>query len=127
MAKNTKYLSVREIENAYEIQIQASEFNTSVEEETSSIIAMLFFQTRSHIQLDVSSLDYIPLSFITQILRLAKDLRSKRRVLVLLGLPLSTHHFLQRFGMARLFFQTKDGMLRTSFENPLLPREGSQG
>ncbi|TGN14609.1 hypothetical protein EHS11_01055 [Leptospira ilyithenensis] len=127
MAKNTKYLSVREIENAYEIQIQSKEFDTAVEEETSSIIAMLFFQTRSHIQLDVSSLNYIPLSFLTQILRLAKDLRAKKRVLVLQGLPFSSYYFLQRFGMTRLFFQTRDGMLRTKFENPLLPREEFPG
>ncbi|TGN19118.1 hypothetical protein [Leptospira idonii] len=127
MARKTKYLSIREIENAYEIQVHSKEYTPEVEDEITSVIAMLFFQTRSHIQLDVTSLNSIPQAFLTQILRLAKDLRMKKRVLVLLGVPYSVYFVLQRFQLLSLFFQTKEGMIRKKFHNPLLAKEESQG
>jgi anti-anti-sigma regulatory factor len=119
MAKKTKHLSVKEIENAYEVQILSKQFTQELDDEVHSVIGMLFFQTRSHIQLDVTNLNYIPLSFINQIIALARDLRAKKRVLVLVGVPYSTYHFLQRFQLTKLFFQLKDGMVKRKFQNPL--------
>ena len=119
MAKKMKHLTLQEIQNAYEIQINSKEFSQELDDEVHSIIGMLFFQTRSHIQLDVSNLKSLPLIFINQIVALARDLRAKKRVLVLVGLPYSTYHYLERFHLTRLFFPAQGGMVRKKFVNPL--------
>lgn len=124
MAQKTKHLTVREIENAYEVKIHAEEFNEDVDHEIHSVIGMLFFQTRSHIQLDVTSLSYLPITFITQILALARDMRAKKRVLVLIGVPYSTYHFLSRFHLTKMFFQMRGGMVKRTFQNPLRSKGG---
>ncbi len=123
MANKTRFLTVREIENAYEVKILSETFNRDVDDEVHSVIGMLFFQTRTHIQLDVTSLRYLPLDFINQIVALARDLRAKKRVLVLVGVPYSTYHYLNRFRLTKLFFQLQDGMVRRRFQNPLRPTE----
>lgn len=119
MAKKTRFVSVREIENAYEVQIQSTTFSLDLENEVHSVIGMLFFQTRSHIQLDLTQLSYIPLPFIKEILALARDLRAKKRVLVLVGIPFSMYHFLHRFHLDKMIFQLKGGMVKRKFQNPL--------
>ncbi len=119
MAKKTKHLSVREIDNAYEIVVNSHEFSNQVDNEIHSVIGMLFFQTRSHIQLDVTNLNSLPVSFLVQILSLARDLRAKKRVLVLVGVPISTYHFLNRFRLTRMFFPVKGGMVKRKVQNPL--------
>ncbi|WP_246047143.1 hypothetical protein [Leptospira ognonensis] len=119
MAKKTKNLTVREIDNAYEIFVESQNYSNDVDNEIHSVIGMLFFQTRSHIQLNVTNLNYIPITFINQIVALARDLRAKKRVLVLVGIPYSTFHYLQRFQLTRMFFQLRGGMVKRKFQNPL--------
>ncbi|TGK83244.1 hypothetical protein EHQ24_08055 [Leptospira noumeaensis] len=117
MAKKTKYLTVREVQNAYEIVILSKTVHAELEEEMDSVMHMLFFQTRSHIQMDLSNLPYLPLSLLTKLLNMARDLRLKKRVLVLLGLPLSGYIYLKRFGLIRLVFPS-DAILRESHRVP---------
>lgn len=104
MAKKTKYLTVREVQNAYEIVISSKTVHNELEEEMDSVMHMLFFQTRSHIQMDLSNLPYLPVTLLTKLLNMARDLRLKKRVLVLLGLPISSYMYLKRFGLIRLVF-----------------------
>ncbi|MCW7492657.1 hypothetical protein ND861_09015 [Leptospira sp. 2 VSF19] len=117
MAKKTKYLSVREVQNAYEIVILSKEVHLELEEELDSVMHMLFFQTRSHIQMDLSNLPYLPLTLLTKLLNMARDLRLKKRVLVLLGLPVSSYIYLKRFDLIRLVFPSP-AILRESHRDP---------
>ncbi|TGL88391.1 hypothetical protein EHQ68_11135 [Leptospira congkakensis] len=117
MAKKTKYLTVREVQNAYEIVILSKEVHPELEEEMDSVMHMLFFQTRAHIQMDLSNLPYLPLTLLTKLLNMARDLRLKKRVLVLLGLPLSGYSYLKRFGLIRLIFPSET-ILRESQREP---------
>ncbi|MCW7473089.1 hypothetical protein CH354_15015 [Leptospira levettii] len=117
MAKKTKYLNVREIQNAYEIVISTKEVHAEMEEELDSVMHMLFFQTRSHIQMDLSNLPYLPITLLTKLLNMARDLRLKKRVLVLNGLTLSSYHYLKRFGLIRLVFPS-EAILRESHRVP---------
>ncbi|PJZ80679.1 hypothetical protein EHQ55_10065 [Leptospira meyeri] len=117
MAKKTKYLTVREVQNAYEILILSKNVHPELEEELDSVMHMLFFQTRSHIQMDLSNLPYLPLTLLTKLLNIARDLRLKKRVLVLLGLPLSSYIYLKRFGLIRLVFPS-EATLRESHRGP---------
>ncbi|MCG6142415.1 MULTISPECIES: hypothetical protein [Leptospira] len=117
MAKKTKYLTVREVQNAYEIVILSKNVHPELEEELDSVMHMLFFQTRSHIQMDLSNLPYLPLTLLTKLLNIARDLRLKKRVLVLLGLPLSGYIYLKRFGLIRLVFPS-EAILRESHRVP---------
>ncbi|PJZ44249.1 hypothetical protein [Leptospira brenneri] len=117
MAKKTKYLTVREVQNAYEIVILSKKVHNELEEELDSIMHMLFFQTRSHIQMDLSTLPYLPLSLLTKLLNMARDLRLKKRVLVLVGLPISSYMYLKRFDLIRLVFPS-ESILRESHRQP---------
>lgn len=117
MAKKTKYLNVREVQNAYEIVILSKKVHNELEEEMDSVMHMLFFQTRSHIQMDLSNLPYLPITLLTKLLNIARDLRLKKRVLVLLGLPLSSYMYLKRFGLIRLVFPS-EAILRESQRQP---------
>ncbi|MDF3820376.1 hypothetical protein P3G55_10720 [Leptospira sp. 96542] len=104
MAKKTKFISVNEIQNAYEIRVLSKTVHKDFSEEMDAVIDMLFFQTRSHIQIDLEMLEYFPLPFLTQLLKLARDLRLKKRFLVLVGLNLPAYLYLQRFGLLKLLF-----------------------
>ncbi|TGL20899.1 hypothetical protein EHQ46_10425 [Leptospira yanagawae] len=117
MAKKTKYLSVREIQNAYEIVISSKVVHADLEEELDSVMHMLFFQTRSHIQMDLSNLPYLPITLLTKLLNMARDLRLKKRVLVLNGLTLASLHYLKRFGLTKLVFPS-EAILRESHRDP---------
>lgn len=115
MAKKTKYLTVREIQNAYEIVILSKEVHFDMEEELDSVMHMLFFQTRSHIQIDLSNMPYLPITLLTKLLQMARDLRLKKRVMVLNGLTIATYHYLKRFGLTRLVFPS-EAILRESHQ-----------
>ncbi|WP_244594499.1 hypothetical protein [Leptospira ryugenii] len=125
MAPRTKHLSVREIKNAYEVKILSEDYSAGLDDEIHSVIGMLFFQTRSHIQIDLNQLHYLPLSLLTQLLALGRDLRAKKRVLVLLGVTESAYAFFQRFHMLGLFFQVQGGLLRKKQMTVLKAMEGS--
>lgn len=111
MAKKTKYIQVQEVKNAYEVVVLSSEVHTNLLEELDGALDMLFFQTRAHIQLNVSKLNYLPLPFLTKILQLARDLRLKKRVLVLVGLNRPSYQYFLRYGLLRLIFPN-EGVVR---------------
>lgn len=118
MAQKTKFSLVREIQNAYEIKIRTDRPFVGMEEELDAILDMLFFQTRAHIQIDLSNIRYFPISFTTKLLRMAQELRLKKRVLVLIGLPLPTYAYLRRFGLDKLLFPA-ESILRKKDLNPM--------
>ncbi len=108
MAKKTRYIQVQEIKNAYEIKILSNEVHEKILEELEAVLDMLFFQTRAHIQIDCRKIDYFPLNFLTKILQLARDLRLKKRILVLVGLDLPSYRFFSRYGLLRLIFSNEE-------------------
>jgi anti-anti-sigma regulatory factor len=90
------------------------EIRPRVEKEAASVFAMVYFQTRKHIKLDLYSVDYLPLGFLTKLLNLARDLRSKKRVLILSGMSPSVLHFLQKFKLQNLIFLPSEGLTRST-------------
>lgn len=113
-----KYFRFREVGNAIELVCLFSEVTSEVETEAVSVFAMLYYQTRNHIKLDLYSVDFVPLGFFTRILNLAKDLRNKKRVLILLGIRPSIHHFLHRFHLHQLVFLQEEDLIRPPRKKP---------
>jgi anti-anti-sigma regulatory factor len=107
-----KYFRFREVGNAVELVCIFREVTPEVESEAASVFAMLYYQTRNHIKLDLYTVDYIPMNFLNRILNLAMDLREKKRVLILLGISPSLYHFINRFSLHENIFLQKDGLIR---------------
>ncbi|MCU0823544.1 MAG: hypothetical protein MUF77_02745 [Leptospira sp.] len=108
MAKKTRYIQVQEIKNAYEIIILSNEVHQKFLEEIEAVLDMLFFQTRAHIQIDCRKIEYFPLPFLTKLLQLARDLRLKKRVLVIRGLDLPSYRYFSRYGLLRLILSNEE-------------------
>lgn len=107
-----KHFRFREVGNAVEVVCLFRRIDEEVESEAASVFAMLYYQTRNHVKLDLFTVDYIPMSFLNRILNLAIDLREKKRVLILLGISPSLYHFIQRFSLQENIFLQKDGLIR---------------
>jgi anti-anti-sigma regulatory factor len=105
MAKpKLRYFRFREISNAIELVCLFHDMDESVENEAYSVFAMLYYQTRNHIKIDLFPVHYLSLNFVTRLMNLAKDLREKKRVLILSGMNPSLLHFLHRFKMENTIF-----------------------
>jgi|JI9StandDraft_1071089.scaffolds.fasta_scaffold323317_2 anti-anti-sigma regulatory factor len=105
MAKpKLKYFRFRETSNAIELVCLFHDMDDSVENEAYSVFAMLYYQTRNHIKIDLFPVHYLSLNFVTRLMNLAKELREKKRVLILSGLNPSLYHFLHRFKMENTIF-----------------------
>ncbi|MCZ8237412.1 MAG: hypothetical protein O9346_07415 [Leptospiraceae bacterium] len=123
MAKpRLKYFRFREVSNAIELVCLFNELNESIENEASSVFAMLYYQTRNHIKIDLFPLKYLSLSFTTRLLNLARDLKDKNRALILAGLNPSLMHFIKRFKFTDTIFlieeADKDRMSRSKTSSP---------
>ncbi len=124
MAEKTEFILVEQTDNVFEISFLTDELTESAEDEFVSMSSLLFFQSRNHIQVDLSSLSFVPFSFLLRLLNLAKDLRAKKRVLVLVGIPYSQFHFLDRFQLQKVLFETESGFYR-SLKDVDYPKEES--
>ncbi|WCL47803.1 STAS domain-containing protein [Leptospira sp. GIMC2001] len=107
-----RYFRFREVANAIELVCLFNEVDEKIEVEASSVFAMLYFQTRNHIRIDLFGVKYLPLSFLTKLMTLAKDLKEKKRVLILAGLSPSVNHFIRRFSLQNIVFLQSDERTR---------------
>lgn len=113
MAKpKLRFFKFREIGNAVELIAHFTEVTPEVESEAISVFAMLYYQTRNHIKLDLYTVNYLPMSFLTRILNLAIELRERKRVLILYGISPSLYHFLHRFSLQDNIYLQREGLIR---------------
>lgn len=123
MAKpKLKYFRFREVSNAIELVCLFNEMDENIENEAVSVFAMLYYQTRNHIKIDLFPVKYLSLSFLTRLLNLARDLNEKRRALILVGLNPSLMHFIKRFNFTETIFlieePDKDRKRRSKSSSP---------
>lgn len=112
-----KFFRFKEVGNAIELVCLFREVTPSIEVEASSVFAMLYYQTRNHIKLDLYSITYIPMHFLNRILNLALDLREKKRVLILTGISPSLYHYIHRFHLQENIFLQEKGLIRNPKTN----------
>jgi hypothetical protein len=109
-----KFFRFKEVGNAIELVCLFRKITPEIEVEASSVFAMLYYQTRNHIKLDLYSIAYIPMHFLNKILNLALDLREKKRVLILTGISPSLYHYIHRFHLQQNIFLQENGLIRDS-------------
>lgn len=115
---NFKYFQIQSKENTYYITCNFSEDNEYVDSEASSIFALLFYQTKGNIRVDLKNVRYLSMNFVSRLLNLAGDLRRKNRMLQIQNAIPPFKHYLMRFGLEHLVFLAKEQTLN---QPPNLP------
>ena len=106
--KALKYFTVKSKRNLVDITCLFSTFDATIENETKSLFAFLFFQSKANIRLNLGNIKNISQEDLFRIIEFGRELFIEKRHLVLLHPPVGIARYVRRFGLDSVIRLAKD-------------------